>query len=437
MQLGVHGFAAPPTLGPGLGSMPFLTMPGPPPPAIGLGSGGGSYSHSVSVSSVGGAGGDPVVRTSTSVRYGDNTSDTVRFIPLARPAMQGPGRTQEPGSPRVAGSTPSAPTPGPTPQPSTRTPVYVHNSLPRSRTNTNTNLSININGNHLTSPGRTNTLGQAPADPHGVRTARLIPRPLPQDYAPTTATPGPAPSALGGPRMGSFLQEHRSAQERIREASRQIAASGHAYNARTLAAAGRAHGAAISASSLVAANHARLLLSTRINARRANTNAAAASTATVPAAGPLLAILVASLKDCLGYDSVATFAKSNYPHLTDMCFAKPRFLCVSTRQHTGPPSPLTMDAVMGRLVTRHISAEELERLDVPDWEGYMLLALELKWLETGMEVGAFGGDVVERIWQAGDDLGGTGEEGRYTGEDVRRRVEGRVWAEVERRFLRR
>src|SRR5205807_10487506 len=131
------------------------------------------------------------------------------------------------------------------------------------------------------------------------------------------------------------------------------------------------------------ASRARLFVSTRINARHANANAAAATTATVPTAGPLLTILITALKDCLGYDSVAAFAKSNYPHLADMCYVQPRFLCVSTGQNTGPPSPLTMDTVMRRLITQHISAEELERLDVPDWEGYMLLALELKWLETG------------------------------------------------------
>ncbi|RPB26641.1 hypothetical protein L211DRAFT_644657 [Terfezia boudieri ATCC MYA-4762] len=411
MQQGMHGFGTPQTLGPGLGPMQFLTMPGPPPPAIGLGNGvpmgGGSYSHSVSVSSAsGGAGGDPVVRTSTSVRYGDNV---VRSISLARPApqqaTQGPGHTQDPGSlsssatvrAQVTVSTPaspSAPTPGPTPQASTRTPVFVHNSLPspHSNGNTNTNVNVNINGLLFTSPGSTNTLGQAPADPHGVRTARLIPRPASQDYIPTTthdSAPRHSPSVLGGPRMGSFLQEHRASQERMREA-RQITANARAYalaRAQTATVnANRAHNAAFNAANLIETNRARLLLTNRINARRANTNTAAATTATVPTAGPLLTILIASLKDCLGYDAVSTFAKSNYPHLTDKCYAKPRFLCMSTRQNTGPPSPLTMDAVMERLITQHISAEELERLEVPDWEGYMLLALELKWLETGMVV---------------------------------------------------
>ena len=250
--------------------------------------------------------------------------------------------------------------------------------------------------------------------------------------------------------MGSFLQEHR-AQERMREASRQVNASAQAYalaqtraqtagvNASTLAAVNRAHNAAINGinhAAINATNHrrARMLFSSRLNARHVNTNAAAV---TVPTSGPLLTILITSLKDCLGYDSVSTFAKSNYPHLADMCYVKPRFLCVSTTQNTGPPSPLTMDAVMGRLITQHISVEELEGLNVSDWEGYMLFALELKWLETGMVVGAFGGDVVERIWEAGEDRGGTGAQGRYTGQDVRRRLEGGVWAEVERKFLRR
>ncbi|KAF8416812.1 hypothetical protein EV426DRAFT_701334 [Tirmania nivea] len=461
MHLGMHGFGTPPALGQSLGPMPFITMAGPPPPAIGLGNqppmGGGSYSHSMSVSSTGGAGGDPVVRTSTSVSYGDNIVRSVSAqAPAPQPAMQGPGRTHVPGSPssptavrtQVTVSTPtspSAPTPGSTPQASTRIPVYVHNSLPRphTTTNTNSNVNISINGNLLTNPGSANTLGQAPADPHGVRTARLIPRSLPRDYVPTTAingpirdtAPGPGSSVLGGPRMGSFLQGYR---ERIQEASRQVTASAQASalaRARGQTAINRAHNAAINAS--VAANRAALLLPSRINARRANTNTAAAITATVPTSGPLLTILIASLKDCLGYDSVAMFAKSNYPQLADKCFAKPRFLCVSITHNTGPPNPLTMDAVVERLVTQHISAEELERLDTPDWEGYMLLALELKWLETGMVVGGFGGDMVERIWEAREDRGGTGREGRYTAEDVRRRMEGRIWAEVERRFLRR
>ena len=459
MQLGMHGFGTPQTIGPGLGPVPFLTMPGPPPPAIGLGSGpptgGGIYSHSMSVSS---ASEDPVGSMNISVRYGDNV---VRSIPppslhTPQPTMQGPGRTQGADSPSsrsspavvrtsVTLSTPTSPAAaipgGPTPQASTRTPVYVHNSLPSLRANTNTNTSV-INGNVLTSPGSTNILGQAPADPHGFHTARSIHR----DYASPTAhtthgpirdntAPGPGPSVLGGPRMGSFLQEYRAAQERMRG---QVTASTHAYalgqaraqTASTLAAASRAHNAAINA----AANRAGLLISSRVSSRLTNT---AATTAAVPTSGPLLTILIASLKDCLGYDSVAAFAKSNYPHLMNMCYAKPRFLCAPTRVSAGPPSPLTMDTVMQRLVTEHISAEQLRRLDVPDWEGYMLLALELKWLETGMVVGGFGGDVVERIWEAEEDRGGTGRGGRYTEEDVRRRLEARVWLEVERRFLRR
>ena len=236
--------------------------------------------------------------------------------------------------------------------------------------------------------------------------------------------------------MGSFLQEHRSAQERMREVSslRQLSTSAHAYalaqaraqtaaaNASTLAAANRAHNAAT--------QRARLLLSSRM---LAHTNRATGILATVPTSGPLLTVLIALLKDCLGYDSVATFAKSNYPYLTNMCFEKPRFLYATTRQDIGPPSPLTMDAVMERLRTQHISAEELERLDVPDWEGYMLLALELQWLETGM----FMINVEESIWEAREDRGGTGRGGRYTREDVRRRLEGGVWVEVESRFLRR
>jgi len=80
---------------------------------------------------------------------------------------------------------------------------------------------------------------------------------------------------------------------------------------------------------------------------------------------------------------------------------------------------------------------EVGILQQPDWEGYLQLAIELKWVEVGMMVCKFAGDISNRIWVHGQDHGGSGDYGRYTVPDVRRKIEQLVWSDVERRYIRR
>ena len=84
----------------------------------------------------------------------------------------------------------------------------------------------------------------------------------------------------------------------------------------------------------------------------------------------------------------------------------------------------------------HIAQGAVANLRPPNWEGYMQLALELKWVETGMVICGFAGDIPHRIWEQGQDYGGSGEAGKYTEEDVRRKLEGLVWTEVELKYTR-
>jgi len=156
----------------------------------------------------------------------------------------------------------------------------------------------------------------------------------------------------------------------------------------------------------------------------------------IPVSDFLTSILANSLRECSGYDTVATFAKSNYPHLAQRCNLTPRFLQQGSTDTLEPPSPLRMDEVLQRLVTYHIARTEVANLQPPDWEGYMQLAIELAWVETGMMVFGFAGDIPQRIWEQGQDYGGSGEAGRYIEEDVRMKLEDLVWRDVERRYMR-
>ena len=83
----------------------------------------------------------------------------------------------------------------------------------------------------------------------------------------------------------------------------------------------------------------------------------------------------------------------------------------------------------------HIAQGAVANLRPPDWEGYMQLALELKWVETGMVICGFAGDIPHRIWEQGQDYGGSGEAGKYTEQDVRRKLDVLVWREVELRYV--
>lgn len=366
LSLSRFGYALPPPPPPP--SLPFLTMP-PPAPAIGLGQ---SQYQSMSSSSISGDNG-----RYSSARFGSDSAmrSVEQQMQISEPAgISYSQRHVVTAPPAITSPPPAAP--------------------PRTTRNTH---SVP----HRASSGSSNTLGQTPADPHGVRSARAGPR-------------SQRPSVLGGPRLGSFLREHREGHVR----SNSTGTRGY-----------------MGADPMHTTPHARTA-TRRIPAGIFPPRTAAVATVipTIPLSGPLLTILAHSLRDCPSYDAVAQFAKSNYPHLSDTCFSHPRFLQEASRPAIGAPSPLTMDALLQRLVAYHLSPAELRGLRPPDWEGYMLLALELKWLETGMVVCGFGGDLVEQVWTRGQDRGGSGEGGRYVEWDVRRRLEGLVWEGVKGRF---
>ncbi|KAI5799105.1 hypothetical protein DFH27DRAFT_611489 [Peziza echinospora] len=145
-----------------------------------------------------------------------------------------------------------------------------------------------------------------------------------------------------------------------------------------------------------------------------------------------MSLLLQTLPD---YNSVATYADENYPALLEKVQMCPRFI-MRPRRNDGMPRPFTMENVMLRLKCQNLDNEKLGRLAPPDWKGYMILAMELQWLELGMTVFALGGNggILEALWVFGEDRGGSGEEGRYTREDVKRQLDALVWQPMRYRF---
>ncbi|KAF8469464.1 hypothetical protein BDZ91DRAFT_53039 [Kalaharituber pfeilii] len=171
------------------------------------------------------------------------------------------------------------------------------------------------------------------------------------------------------------------------------------------------------------------------HSRSTNQPSTPSTPSSVPTSGPLLDVLIRSLKECRSdYNSVAEFVQTNYPDLTQRSQSQPRFL-IAGRPHPAPPNPLTMRVLIERILERHLDRRELDRTRPPDWERYMVLAVELKWVETGLCVGGFEGDILDRVWENGHDRAGSGVGGRYVERDVKRLLEEVVWRDVARRFL--